>query len=230
MLLFNAIYPSIYNIPTDVCIFVAKWIAWPTLLSLATVQLLLIVRVYAIYEQSKGIAAFLGILFIATIVSFVVIAILVLKGTIAGTGGDILPGCIFIAPPFLWTSWIPPVIFESVVVFLTIYKVIECRQKCRQNLQNPRTPRILYMVARDSLLYFIVMFAALFGNLLLSRFQKGYLSAVLVLPSSVIACIAASRMTIHFWQRERSREHSGSPGFTMQAFGFTTVEDDASDS
>jgi len=226
MLFFNASYPTIYNLSIDVCTFVLKWTAWPTLISLATVQILLIVRVHAIYQRSKGILYFLGAVFIGNIISFTVIAILLVQRATIIPGIDVLPGCAFIASPDLWTAWVPPVVFESVVVVLTIYKVIQLRQKYLGNRRTRQTPHILYMLARDSFVYFLIMFSVLLANLFLSKFQKGYYSAILNLPSSAIACIAGSRMTIHLHSRDHTRQYSRVTGFTGDDFGFPTVEDD----
>jgi hypothetical protein len=219
MLLFNALYPSIYNLPADVCVFVSKWTTWPTLLSLATVQLLLILRVYCICNRSKRIATFLGTLFILSIIGFTIISIFVLRWTTAGSAPPLFPGCSFIAPNYIWTTWIPPVLFESVIVVVTVYNVMQYKQSFRR---RRRTPDILYVPARDSLIYFIIMFSALVGNLLLYRFQTGYFAALLLTPSCVIACVAASRMTMNLREvRPQSTEV-----LTMEDFGFTTVEED----
>jgi len=225
MLSFNVFYPAVYNLSQEVCEFVPKWATWPTLLSLATVQLLLILRVRDIWNRSQAVTIFLGVVFIICTISYLSISISVLTKTTVGTAGDILPGCVFDSPSYIWTSWIPPTVFESVVVVLALYRVIKCRQKYQQIMQHSETPYILYLVARDSLLYFIIMFSALLANLLLSRYQSGYFSAILITPSSVIACIAASRMTLHFRESKRRRNHI-EVELTMQDFGFSTVEDD----
>jgi len=205
-LFFNGLYPSIYNISPAVCDFAGKWTPWLTLLSITTIQLLLVIRVHVICN-SKSITLFIGLTFIACIISFIVIAIWVLRGMSAASGGPDFPGCIFQGSAYTWAAWIPPTVFEMVIVFLTVYKLVQYRQTS-----------MLYVVTRDSLVYFTVMFSALLGNLLLSRFSDGYYSALLVLPSSVIACIAVARMTMNVRQFADPEEYS------MDEFDVTTVD------
>jgi hypothetical protein len=207
MLFFNGIHPSIFNLSVSFCEFVGKWTPWLTLLSITTIQLLLVIRIHVI-GNSKSITIFVGLTFIASIISFMVIAIWVTRGTIAGTGGSDFPGCVYLGPAYTWAAWIPPVIFEMVIVFLTIYKLFQYRQTS-----------MLYVVTRDSLIYFVVMFSALVGNLLLNRFSRGYFSAILVLPSSVIACIAVARMTMNVRQFADPPEE-----FSLDEFEITTVD------
>jgi hypothetical protein len=210
MLFFNGLHASIFDLPPAVCDFVGKWTPWLTLLSITTIQLLLVIRVHVICN-SKSITIFIGLTFIASIVSFIVIAIWVMRGTTAASGGVDFPGCLFIGPEYTWAAWIPPVIFEMVIVFLTVWKLVQYRQTS-----------MLYIVTRDSLVYFTVMFSSLLGNLLLNRFSEGYYRAILVLPSSVIACIAVARMTMNV------RQFADPEEFSLDEFDVTTVDPFAS--
>jgi len=210
MLFFNGLHPSIFNISPAVCDFVGKWTPWLTLLSITTIQLLLVIRVHVICN-SKSTTIFIGLTFIASIISFIVLAIWITKGMTAGSGGADFPGCVFKGSGYTWAAWIPPVIFEMVIVSLTVWKLVQYRQTS-----------MLYVVTRDSLVYFSVMFSSLLGNLLLNRFSEGYYSAILVLPSSVIACIAVARMTMNV------RQFADPEEFSLDEFDVTTVDPFAS--
>jgi len=82
------------------------------------------------------------------------------------------------------TYWIPFVIFDGIVIILTMYKIFSYRDG-----MNP-TIRLL---ARDSIVYFIIMFATLLFNLL---FPVGK-GTVLILPAEYIACTAVARMMMN---------------------------------
>jgi len=60
-------------------------------------------------------------------------------------------------------------------------------------LQSDGVGPTLRLLARDSMVYFVVMFAFLFANLVIARVGGG----LLIGPSSVIACVAAARMMMN---------------------------------
>ena len=71
-------------------------------------------------------------------------------------------GCFPANPsPHLWAYWVPFLCFESVIVALAIVKIYqEARNKWH-------TPKILFVLLRDSLAYFGGVFAIVLGNVLM---------------------------------------------------------------
>ncbi|TFK61647.1 hypothetical protein BDN72DRAFT_849481, partial [Pluteus cervinus] len=176
--------------PTLFCAFVAKWTTWPTILSLGTVELMLILRVVALCRLSFLIGPFQSgsSVVLAELVAFMTLWVFIMKGTTGSPGGDLYGGCLYAAPSFFWLGWLPPVCFESVIIVLTIRKVLKFKAQ---------TPPALNVLARDSLIYFLSMFSILLANLLIARFGRGFLGALLLVPSSVVACVGAARMTMN---------------------------------
>ncbi|KAF8177304.1 hypothetical protein K438DRAFT_2022275, partial [Mycena galopus ATCC 62051] len=48
MLIFDSIVPTIHDVPESLCTFIGKWTSWPTIISLGTVEIILMLRVFAI--------------------------------------------------------------------------------------------------------------------------------------------------------------------------------------
>ncbi|CAK5267070.1 unnamed protein product [Mycena citricolor] len=171
MLIFDAIVPAIYNLPesmlvvlvlTDLtaaddqprCDFIAKWTPWPTIISLTTSEMILMLRVFAVGELAGWIA----------------LSSIVTKNTVGSPGGMLFPGCLFSAPTYFYTAWIPPVIFESILIIVTGYYASAYHWTKKGSSQT---------------------------NLLIARFGRDFLGSLFIAPSSVIACLGASRLMIN---------------------------------
>ncbi|TFK66898.1 hypothetical protein BDN72DRAFT_899451 [Pluteus cervinus] len=178
------------------CDFLIRWTTWPTMLTFGVTQLMLCIRVLALYNQSRRIAIFLGFLFVGNAMAFIAISLVIMRTTSALSGGAAFSGCLYSAPEVFYAAWIPPVVLESIIIFMTMYKV----------LQYQRGISALKVLARDSLLYFSIMSTTLLVSLLLARFTQGFIRAILVVPANVVACIAIARMTMNM--RKFADQHS----------------------
>ncbi|KAJ7185079.1 hypothetical protein GGX14DRAFT_485752 [Mycena pura] len=120
--------------------------------------------------------------------AWVTLSVMIMNGTTGMPGGTFFPGCLFSAPVYFYAAWIPAVIFESVIIFITLYYAFAYYNA---KMQNPT----LYILARDSILYFFAILPP--SNLFIARFGKDFLGSLLIAPSSVIACIGAARMMMN---------------------------------
>ncbi|KAF9000468.1 hypothetical protein BDQ17DRAFT_674837 [Cyathus striatus] len=119
-----------------------------------------------------------------------VMSILVLLNSKGFPGGAVFSGCRYVIPDYYFVGWIPGILFESILMIFTIKKSFF------SSFQNS-TVRI---IARDSIVYFVLMLVALTFNLVYSLVGNIYIAPLLILPSSVIACIAASRISMNLRQ------------------------------
>ncbi|KAG5736065.1 hypothetical protein E4T56_gene16433 [Termitomyces sp. T112] len=186
MLLFDGLTPSMH-LGKNVCNFIGDWTSWPTVLSIGTVDVILILRVSAIYGRCKRVTHCLIAFFLCTLGAWIILDVMITKGTSSMPGGEVFTGCLFMAPDYFYAAWIPPVVFETVIIVLTVYKISQA---------DSMTPT-LTILARDSIVYFTMIFVMLLSNLFLARFGKGFQGALLIEPCSVVACIAVARMTLN---------------------------------
>ncbi|KAJ6555705.1 hypothetical protein DFH09DRAFT_1491976 [Mycena vulgaris] len=200
MLIFDGTVPTIYDLPDSLCNFIAKWTSWPTIISLATVELILIIRVLAICGQRKIVRLCLTGLFIwkskrCEMIAWVTLAVLIMNRTTASLGGQLFPGCLFSAPTYFFAAWIPPVVFESIIILITLYNM--SLYHWSKEVNATRVNSALRILARDSMIYFLIMFSVLLSNLFIARFGHDFLGSLLIAPSSVIACVGAARMMMN---------------------------------
>ncbi|RDB16253.1 hypothetical protein Hypma_003020 [Hypsizygus marmoreus] len=192
------------------CDFIAKWTSWPTILSIGTVDVILILRVMAIYGHSKAMTGFLVCTFILSLTAWVTLAFFVLSGTTTLPQSELFTGCLFSAPSYFFAAWIPPVAFESVIIVLTLFRTF----------RYASVPRALHVLARDSIVYFVIVFLMLIANLFIARFGAGFLGALLIVPCSVVACVAAARMTMNI----REFTMSDTVEVTPSAFEMSVIQ------
>jgi len=126
-----------------------------TLITTLTVQGILQLRVYALYNRSKKILLFLLTLCVVEVAAMVVLAGITLSHLehlpIASTStGCYYKGLLGLSAVF----WVPGLIYEPILFGLVAFKAWPLKTK---GMSVPLVTRI----ARDSLLYFIVIFAEL---------------------------------------------------------------------
>jgi len=97
-----------------------------------------------------------------------------------------LPGCWVHITGNLYRSWIPLMIFEGIIMFLTLYKVFPFRT-------STLTP-IITLLARDSILYFVAIFSSMVMNVLDFKLITEF---SLLFPTAFIACVTVSRMMMN---------------------------------
>jgi len=158
----------------------------PTFPANMTVSLLLILRVLALYENSKNIARYLIFQFIAQFVICMILAVIVVSRTRSIAGRDLFTGCLLALPDGYYLSWVVFLVSEIILVVLTVYK-------CKEYGRFSPTTKIL---ARDSIVYFASVTAILVFNLSYTG-KHGLLGTTLTLPTNICASIAAARLTLN---------------------------------
>ncbi|KAF8800750.1 hypothetical protein BYT27DRAFT_7199329 [Phlegmacium glaucopus] len=104
---------------------------------------------------------------------------------------------------------------RSILVVLVVYK-------CRK--YGAFTP-IIKIIARDSVVYFVSITAILIFNFVYCRHHK-LLCTALTLPTSILACIAAARLSMNIWSISMNRAFSslGNRGHFVPTLLFCSPE------
>ncbi|KAF8799591.1 hypothetical protein BYT27DRAFT_7201341, partial [Phlegmacium glaucopus] len=164
-----------------------------------TVELMLIIWVHALFQ-------ILGIL---------ILAVLVLSKTRSITGRKVFTGCLLDIPDWAYLAWIQPLIVESILVVLVVYK-------CRK--YGAFTP-IIKIIARDLVVYFVSITAILIFNFVYCCHHK-LLGTALTLPTSILACIAAAKLSMNIQSISMDRAFSllGNQGHFVPTLLFHSPE------
>jgi len=186
MLFMNGIVMATFPLDSF-CDFMSYWQPWVAIISLATVELILIVRVSAIYGHSKNISRFLKILFACEMIAVLVNTSILIKGTHSILLPPLMPGCFSTAPSGAFSFWLPFVVFEGIIIILTLYQVFPSRTNLNPTLR---------LLARDSIVYFVVMLTFQLLAILWLRFSY-ILEGMSMNPANCIACVTVSRMMLN---------------------------------
>ncbi|KAJ8690512.1 hypothetical protein PTI98_011936 [Pleurotus ostreatus] len=135
--------------------------------SLWSIEIIMQLRIYALYEGSKKVALFNFTLFLGSIAGFLWVLIYNAKlrpALIADAVHLPLPGCPSIHAGIEWAQWIPATAFEGVLFCFALYKGL---QKSYWEARTQKRFSLYALLLRDNLLYFFAITCILiFNNLM----------------------------------------------------------------
>jgi len=136
-------------------------------ISLWSVEIIMQLRIYALFNCSKKVALFNGILFLISIGLF--LWILVVNAfhrtdIIEPFIGLPLPGCPLVNCSSHWTLWIPATVYEFLLFGLALYKAAT---SSTARIKFNDRPSLAAVLLRENLLYFLVIGCILtFNNIM----------------------------------------------------------------
>lgn len=185
---------------------------WPILCIVITAQVLLQMRVYALYERSKKILAFLIVCFLAEL--GVMIRMYVnFSSTVVATN-EALPGVYFCATPTTPEQWLPTSVyptlaFEAILVCLSVWAGYQ-RSKGHFSVAGLRwsRARLIDILVGGNVLYFLC-FALMWAVALIILYVVGleWGQAVNAFGGAT-SVIAGCRLTLHLREAASPSPHS----------------------
>jgi len=140
---------------TGLCLAMDPTIRIVGAISLWSIEIVMQLRIYALYGRSKKIALFNGVLFMISIGCFVGLIVDSSKRrkiVIASAMQFPLPGCPTINGGIRWAVWVPATLFEFNLFVLALYKSAVSRSA--QVKLNGRLP-LSAVLLQDNILYFL---------------------------------------------------------------------------
>ncbi|KAF8578896.1 hypothetical protein K439DRAFT_1638490 [Ramaria rubella] len=165
---------------------------------------------YAVYNRNKKLLFTLLAIFMAELTAVMVAVGLATSRTVSFTATpegisvanvkgpfQDFTGCYGVISQLDFITWLPPLAFEAILCFLMLYKAWTLY---RRDWNDP----LLSIIVRDSVLYFMAMFAVLLGNCLfwaLSGVVPSSLPDVAVSWSVAVPCGLGSRLLLNIRER-----------------------------
>ncbi|KAF9221499.1 hypothetical protein BS17DRAFT_249080 [Gyrodon lividus] len=130
---------------------------WPACVAVWLVQLILQMRLYALYNKSRKLVMFTGALYIAEIIAMS--GILLKANLVVHTSNQPLPGIYICSatdtPRVFYSFWIPPLVYEAVLCSLAIWiGVKRSREYIRPVHVQGHGMRLVDVVVMGNVLYF----------------------------------------------------------------------------
>ncbi|KAJ7126445.1 hypothetical protein C8R43DRAFT_1029017 [Mycena crocata] len=213
----------------EVCRIYGSWQVIPARLAILAAQAIMVIRLWAIYNNSRPMLLMLIVLYLLEVAAVVTCSVL---ASIATQGSSQPPplGCGLDArTPLLKQyasgTWIAPVCFELIILVITLVKVfppIPSRFLGRANFlkglsiaTRVRNPT-LNMLARDSIIYFAFIFTFTLANAIIYELDfSAHYRSILLGPTSAISCIAVSRMIINIRSLPAPNLTDGDPSMNI---------------
>ncbi|KAJ6465499.1 hypothetical protein C8R47DRAFT_1224367 [Mycena vitilis] len=172
LLLFDTIQIHVFagvgfNTSIDLCVAMDTAIRILGAISLWSVEIVMQLRIYALYGRSKRIAAFNLALFLGSIAGFMWILIFTHARRAAVIASDLdlsLPGCPVVHAGIEWAQWVPATAFEGILFAFAVFKAGESTfGALRRDTKLPLHSLLL----RDNMAWFIgITCVLLFNNLM----------------------------------------------------------------
>ncbi|KAJ7688884.1 hypothetical protein B0H17DRAFT_1067764 [Mycena rosella] len=247
LLLFDVIQIHVFARPgitsNNLCVAMDTIIRVVGAVSLWSVEIIMQLRVYAIYGCSKRIAAINLVLFAGSIVGFMWILIYNHSRRAAVIASSIhlpLPGCPSVHSGIEWSQWVPATAYEGILFGFALYKTFE---STITSLRKDSSLSLYTLLLRDNIVYFFAIAGLLvFNNLMVVNlthipwFSYGpFHAAVGIMTSRMLISLrkamstdvisAASGSTaLDGVRSQRLAFHSGGPG--ASSFGDVTLLDE----
>jgi hypothetical protein len=212
------------------CLRFFRWQGWTGLIACMIAEVILQMRLYALYFLNKKVLALMVATFIVSSASSAVIMGTVLNGITAHSHPILgTTFCVpFGVPDYFFAFWIPIIGFESLLCGLALYRGFQTFRASGSLFQSGR--HLVAILIRDSVLYFLVMFATYLTNMLVWISATPNLLEVPIAFSVALSCCLGNRMILnvrevnreieHTKEREKD-EHSGS-GVTVESIKHQT--------
>ncbi|KAE9400384.1 hypothetical protein BT96DRAFT_975401 [Gymnopus androsaceus JB14] len=158
LLLFDVIQIHTFTIPgvtsDNVCVAMDSIIRVVGALSLWSIEIVMQLRVYALYKCSRRVAIFNFILFLGSIAGFLWVLVHNAERRRAVIANAIrlpLPGCPDIHTGIEWAQWVPATAYEGVLFGFALFKTA---RSTTSRLRKGKQLSLYSLLLRDNLFYF----------------------------------------------------------------------------
>ncbi|KAF9456716.1 hypothetical protein BDZ94DRAFT_1241328 [Collybia nuda] len=190
-----------------------------THVSLTSFLVILQMRIYALYSLNKKILALMAVCFIASVtVSATIMGMVVtdITGrpltTLVAAAFRVTPTILFCVPSgvskHFFAFWIPILFFESLLCSLALYKGFETFRSASSAFRSGR--HLVDILVRDSVLYFLIMFATYLTCLLIWITARQTLLEIPIGFSVALSCVLGNRVILNVREVNRELEQARS--------------------
>jgi len=225
-LLVNCVVAFLPNLTDKFCFGYYWWLGLSQIVAILNAELILQTRIYAVYDCSRKLLAGLSVLYAIEGIS----AIILLGKTVALNDYraiEGLTGCHIIdKQTYISLYWIPTVLFELILCGLISYKAVMMHKyqyaipTWRAIRRSEGSPSLFFVIVRENVFCFIMIFAALLANLLFSGFGSPQLAQVATGWSIAIPCACSSRLLLKMHRRHLGSSSMETSTYTVHEMSF----------
>ncbi|KAK6992677.1 hypothetical protein R3P38DRAFT_2569350 [Favolaschia claudopus] len=214
-----------------------QWQGWTGLIACMIAEVILQMRLYALYFLSKRVLILMASAFILSSASSAVIMGTVLHGIKAHAHPLPTVPTTFCAPSnvpsYFFAFWIPIISFESLLCFLALFRGFQTFRTSGGSTLFQSGRHLVAILIRDSVLYFLVMFATYFTNMLVWASADPSSLEIPIAFSVALSCTLGNRMIFNVREVNQSDDHdehpvaNGNSGATIKEYQLREIESDS---
>ncbi|KAJ7488128.1 hypothetical protein FB451DRAFT_1553615 [Mycena latifolia] len=167
-------------------------------LTVATIDLILLMRVWILFGRSRRLLYILASVMLVELCIMFTIAVLVTRSGLFVHIGAILPGCYATGgvPKYLTFYAVPSLVVTSVMFVMTVYNCTT-RLGFRLSFSSRSTMPLINLFLRDGIFWFLAVVAVNPPQLIVWAVGRTTLVAVLLIPAMVVYSIIGSRVLLN---------------------------------
>ncbi|KAF7979487.1 hypothetical protein HWV62_42325 [Athelia sp. TMB] len=183
-----------------------RWQGWSGFIAVIVAEIILQLRIYALYFLNKKVMFFVGSFFVLSLAAAGTIMGLVLSNF--STNAETIAGLNFCMPSdvprYIYAYWIPIITFESLLCGMAILRAVQGFRHHEPSFISGT--RLITILLRDSIVYFLIIFLTYLVNLLL--WSTGILGLIEVPVGFTMAmsCVMGSRLVLNVRYMKRELE------------------------
>jgi len=192
--------------------FCLSWFRWQGCVGVImcmTAEVILQLRLFALYYLSKRVLVFVVFFFVLASAAAATMMGTVLAGITARAFN--IAGFSFCAAGntthHFYAFWIPILVYETILCVLAMLRGIQNYRETSSVYLSGK--RIFAILVRDSILYFLVMFATYFVNFILFLKEPIALIEVPIGFSVALSCVMGNRLLLNIRETARETDLSG---------------------
>ncbi|KAI0746692.1 hypothetical protein C8Q80DRAFT_1104999 [Daedaleopsis nitida] len=181
------------------CLHWFRWQGWTGIITFVIAELILQLRLYALYFRSKRVLAVTNIVCLAAaigssyVMGHALSLIVAFAIQLPNTGSTV---CVPIGlPDGFYQFWIPMLISECVLCGLALYRGFRSYRPTENLLQSGR--RIIETLVRDSVWYFVVIFATYLTNAIIFLTRGGAEVEIPIGFAVALSTVMSSRLCLN---------------------------------
>ncbi|EJD01714.1 uncharacterized protein FOMMEDRAFT_169776 [Fomitiporia mediterranea MF3/22] len=245
--IFNSCILYSPSLTARLCFAWLRWQAVSGIFVYGLTEIILMLRLYAMYSSSKRISAVLVSGFSAVLLAEIVVLVLSTKAQIGPVNADPsrildMSTCILTNTwRFSYLYWIPFLVFEFLLFVLALAKGIQSIRDhelelgasgfglglCCKSKGPGRAAKALEILIRDSILYFVVIFAIYLANALSWIIENGRIGEIPVALAVALSTVMAQRLLLNirenFERRQAGIDADASTAAASDTFALSTM-------
>ncbi|KAJ7064947.1 hypothetical protein C8F01DRAFT_782126 [Mycena amicta] len=200
-----SVFFDVYSTPaSSTCLVWAQFEVFTTLFCAFVVEVVMQVRLYALYGHDKRVIFVVSMLCLGELMSMVSLSIAKFDPSLAGLaqvpgpdGPYVLPFCNNVIPNNFFPYWVAFMVFDVIILFLVARKAYNHYKMLPDRTWREASQTLLGVLARDSVFYFVCNVAVFLGTTFLWRFGAKGLATIANSWSIVVPSTSAGRLMLN---------------------------------